>query len=680
MRSVRTLLLGGAVVGVVVVGLAPAASAHASLVRSDPPDNAVLASPPGQVRLRFDEAVSRVYTSARVLDVRGRTVPLPASPPMPTERLMVLPLPSLSDGVYTVTWTALSQDDGHVTHGSIVFRIGTGAIPTRHQTDAAALSNLAPPEAVLRWINLSLLAGLIGALAVSLIVLRAGSRRAADPGGHSPPWTSAGPWSGREMNSTKILRSARRRVLQLALWCCWLSLAAGMGLLIWQAAALRSSLPEGTTLSRALWTVAASTSFGRLWLIRQSLLLALVWPLLALYRAEGAPYRAPDSSYRFDAALSVAVVVALCVAHAMGSHAAALPRDSGMAVAADAGHLLAAGGWVGGLIALSVGLLPLIRRDRADFTALVRACWGPFSLMAAVSVGVLAGTGLYSAGRHVASVDASLTTLYGRTLLTKVGLVIVVGVFGLLNSVMIHPRLSAPLARLLHRPRGWTAIRASRLPVLVVIEGGFGVMVLLASGVLTSAPPARVPQYAPAPQPTPLTLTRNVDDMLVTFSAKPNRPGPNVFTVTAASARRPALAPIKAILLHLTWQGEAGERVLVPMRKGEREEWRVGGNYFTRSGEWQVDVLVERGGTADRVARFGWAVSPLTPGRRVIVSDRPLEPILTRVALGVLLMLLVLGVASVIRSRRRRLSLGWDPGMTLHAGTGEAKATSEHVR
>jgi copper transport protein len=45
-----------------------------------------------------------------------------------------------------------------------------------------------------------------------------------------------------------------------------------------------------------------------------------------------------------------------------------------------------------------------------------------FSGLAVLSVAMLAITGLYSAGVGVASPNALITTLYGRTLLVKTGL------------------------------------------------------------------------------------------------------------------------------------------------------------------------------------------------------------------------------------------------------------------
>ena len=45
--------------------------AHASLVRSDPQDNAILATAPSEIRMWFNEEISPEFSSARLLNING---------------------------------------------------------------------------------------------------------------------------------------------------------------------------------------------------------------------------------------------------------------------------------------------------------------------------------------------------------------------------------------------------------------------------------------------------------------------------------------------------------------------------------------------------------------------------------------------------------------------------------
>ena len=100
-----------------LASIAPA-RAHATLVASDPPDGAVMAAPPAQLVLGFNEPVSplvlrliRPDGSAAVLDATAR------------DASIAVPLPALGQGTHVLSWRAVSLD-GHPVGGSVVFSVG----------------------------------------------------------------------------------------------------------------------------------------------------------------------------------------------------------------------------------------------------------------------------------------------------------------------------------------------------------------------------------------------------------------------------------------------------------------------------------------------------------------------------------------------------------------------------
>jgi copper transport protein len=648
-------------IAALVLGPAPSASAHATLVRSEPADNAVVPTAPGRILLWFGEPVSPEFTDAEVVDLEGREVRLPGPPTLLGTSLLAAPLPSLPNGVYSVEWRALSPGDGHATTGSLVFRVGAGGpSPGRRAGEApSAAESAEAPEVALRWLNVSLLMAVVGGLAVSILVLD--------------------PKRGRRMPSVHpgvlaIRRGALRRVLRWTHVSCWLAVGAGAALLGWQAGSLGRTLPD-PGFADAVRALATRTRWGEIWLVREGLLVAAAWSI-------GLLRRQPDD--RWNTGRAALLVLGATVAQAFSSHAAALPNNTTIAVAAHAVHLLAAGVWVGGLAALAVGLLPMIRRHRVELASIARTCLGTFSRVAAVSVGILAATGLYSAGREVVSVHAGATTLYGRTLVAKSVLLLGAGGLGLLNSALLHPRLAASVARLLRRPAGWTPVSMKRLPSLVIAEVAVGVVATMAVGVLTSAPPARTPRPS-AFEPTPVRITRAVDDLLVTFGAQPNRPGENLFTVSVASTRRPPLALVRGVTLRLEGSRDTGRATNLTMREDEPGSFRAGGDFLDRPGNWSVQVLITRGGKADRTTSFDWSVSPLGPNTRP-GSDRPLGPPLT-VAAGVVLAITLVGAgASSLRRKRGGIapSAGRRAGARpdrarIQAATDEPRMVAERV-
>lgn len=631
-----------AILALAATGLVtPLVLAHAGLVRSEPADGSVLAQAPRELRLWFDEPISTDFSSVRLLDSNNRPVELGAVRADPADpNLLVVALPDLAEGVYSVLWQVLSESDGHFSRGIIVLGVGEGA-DLSAGVEAGPESAPPPAEVALRWLNFSALATLVGAVSVVYLILVPAARSTA------------------VARSTALaLHGAQGRILGWARWGSLLALAVGLGLLGWQAATLLESLPERASLWDAAWQVLGRTRWGRLWLVRQTLLLALGASLFGLRAALArpkSPGRRPppevDRGRRPAVAITGLLLLALLAVQALTGHASAAGPHSALAVVADTLHLLAASWWAGGLLALAIGLAPwLQQQDRAGFRALVTAGWGPFSRLAALSVGLLMTTGLYSAGRQVASIDALITSLYGQALLGKTGLMLGAGALGLLNSMLLHPRVAAPLARLLGRRPGWTPLSLRRLPALVLAEAGLGLLVLLATGLITASPPPRGLRFRPAAD-VPAALTQTVDDVLVTLSTKPNRPGQNVFTVFATSTRRPAPAEIMRVIVRFTYLGEDLGTVSAVADEIEPGRYMLGGSYLSLAGDWRIDVVVRRRGIEDSVAHFDWTVVPAGSSRPVLVSDRPLAPLLTLAAAVGLLAILAVVAASLAAGR-----------------------------
>src|SRR5215470_15626667 len=116
-RAVRNLLRGAALglgAAAAMLLFTQPASAHADLVRSDPPDGSVLAHAPGVARLWFSETISPKFSSARVVDHTGATIAgsrVQAGSGDPTQ--LTVELPNLGTGTYGLVWRALAEDDGH---------------------------------------------------------------------------------------------------------------------------------------------------------------------------------------------------------------------------------------------------------------------------------------------------------------------------------------------------------------------------------------------------------------------------------------------------------------------------------------------------------------------------------------------------------------------------------------
>src|SRR5262252_3491135 len=300
LRRSAALILGA---GAAMLLLAQPASAHADLVRSDPPNGSVLAHAPSVARLWFSEEISPEFSSARVVDrtgavIAGSRAQVAGGDP----RQLTVALPRLGRGTYGLVWRVLAEDDGHATSGVVVFTVGgaaaaAGTIPAAASVGVAG-TTATPGGVLLRWLGLCALAGLVGCLAVAGPVL--GRARAA-----SAPDTVAA-----------AAQLARRRLLAVAAGCA--AAAAAVGVMTLAEEGRRAvGAGAGRTLGPAVSELLTGTRWGHLWLAREAALVALVAAILGIRsRVDGPPAR---RSAVWPVSAAALVLVVACV-EGLGSH------------------------------------------------------------------------------------------------------------------------------------------------------------------------------------------------------------------------------------------------------------------------------------------------------------------------------------------------------------------------
>lgn len=115
-------LLGSS--AVVLLGFSPLqAWAHAHLLDTEPPANAVIAQAPKQLRLRFSEPIEKKFVR---LQIKVAQQPLALTPDSvqwdANGKTMLVNLPDSPQGVYQVQWSILARD-GHPGKGQYNFTV-----------------------------------------------------------------------------------------------------------------------------------------------------------------------------------------------------------------------------------------------------------------------------------------------------------------------------------------------------------------------------------------------------------------------------------------------------------------------------------------------------------------------------------------------------------------------------
>jgi putative copper resistance protein D len=157
----------------------------------------------------------------------------------------------------------------------------------------------------------------------------------------------------------------------------------------------------------------------------------------------------------------------------------------GFHVTADGAHLLAAGAWLGGLLALGYVLMLAQRVPSEEHTAHAVATLVRFSRMGYAAVAILISSGLINAWLLVGSPERWIATPYGQLLLVKLCRLACMLVLAAQNRFRLVPALASPKGGPLQAQSPLRVLRQN-----VLGEQILGLAIVVIVGWLGTLPPA----------------------------------------------------------------------------------------------------------------------------------------------------------------------------------------------
>jgi putative copper export protein len=504
------------------------------------------------VRLTFSENLNAGTSRAVVVDTANRQVDDKNSAVNAANaHEMDVGLPLLKAGTYVVAWRAQSADDGHITSGSFIFRIArpdgsvpplpaklpTGNFPGAGGSNAGTVDGPAIAQAIATWLALLLMTLWVGGLCWETWILAPGSTHDADL-------------------SAAAARAARR-FRRLAPWLLALILVADVGIILAQGAELAGDW-SGLFAPPLLRAILFGSRFGTFWWMRQIVAAAALLLVLAATRNGWQTRQAPDAAAAADAPaaasesdtanaipdwrrevlavfrsvpalparfargwqrlrwlgrLKLALGAALLVAFALSGHASAVPATQfGYAIGVDLLHLVCEAAWIGGILYISLVLLPAtgglapVQRARLLARGLPQ-----FSAVAIVGAFVLAATGSLNTTIHLTSVQQFLTTAYGRILAVKIELFLIIVAISAFHAFVLRPRL----ARLLAAEAAKTVPSAEKRQASALVSaGGTPATAAAAHDAREASAPGRHPVEQTTFSPVARRLSERLEDWL----------------------------------------------------------------------------------------------------------------------------------------------------------------------
>ena len=370
-----------------LLGSAGAASAHASLIRVDPADGAVVATAPRSFSLTFNEPTAPLVL--KLVRPDGSAIPLDRF--VLRDATLEIEAPAdLAGGTYVLSWRVISED-GHPVGGSAVFSIGA---PSAGGAPIATEAIDWPVRIAIWAVRIAVYAGLFLGVG-GVFFLR---------------------WIG----GPRPISSPLRAILLLGVAASALSIGLqGLDAL---------DLPLSALSQPSVWTTGWSTSYG-------------VTAAIA-----GASILIAFSALRYDFSigkiLSALALLGVGAALAASGHASAA-RPQWVTRPAVFLHGVGIAFWAGSLAPLGAALTSRTPEAAAILRHFSRAI--PFAVLPLIAAGVLLAV------TQLRSLEALWTTAYGRVLTVKLLLLALLFGFAVVNRFRLTERSERGDARAVHR-------------------------------------------------------------------------------------------------------------------------------------------------------------------------------------------------------------------------------------
>ncbi|UHP09514.1 copper resistance protein CopC [Listeria marthii] len=497
-------------------------SAHAYLENSNPADQSHIKTAPEKVTLVFNEEIEADFPLIEVKDSSGKRVETGKTAVSKKNNHMVeASLPAdLKDDVYSVSWRVVSAD-GHAVTGVISFKLGdTKATFQAYEVPSSGADvQISSVQKAILYIGFSLF---IGMLLFGL-----------------------GLYPRQEPLTEKIAGRLKK--------IAWLALVfLGVALLI--QLFVQTSITTGVSIWESFQpsqlTAFLATKTGYMWISE-----FVVWFVLAIFTI--IMFRKNKQSSWFALLTETALIGYLIFAKAQNGHAAA-SADKIVSITADMLHMIAASVWVGGILVL---LFVLPRTGKA------REIWSRFAIVAIIAVASILVSGLLMAVMNIGQMANLFTTNYGKMLLFKIGLFLLMALLGLGHYIYLK-------------------IQNKKIPFkTILVELIIGTIILVVASVLTNVqtPPP------PAPKAFDETIAADGEPAKINLRVEPATVGQNQFIITFTSADGAAKTDFEQVTV-TTKSTKTDEKSTFQAKLANDTQYFAEGLYINQTGKWEITV------------------------------------------------------------------------------------------
>ena len=604
--AAAAVVVGAAAAALLAASVGPAA-AHPFTDETIPARFSSAPVGTSEVIVRYSESVEIGHSSLEVFDGEGARVDNGDTAYYGDgDTALVVTTPPLGEGTYTVASKVLSRVDGHLVPSAFVFGVGDVVLekPAGAGRELGIGDLVFFDQAGARFPGLAGQTVVLGAVISSLLVWAGVARRHAD-GGYGV--------SGEGGGLAAAVHSRTMTLVGIGLVAV---LASNMIMLAVQMVALDA--PAGDVLQ---------TSFGATWIVRMGVTAALIGAWFAAERR--------SSASALGMLPLLALSLALIATTTMMGHGTASGEPA--AVALDYLHNLVAAAWIGGVAYLAFALLPALRgrggaggdAGSRDTGALMLAAIPRFTVVAAVSIGIVVVSGPLLMWILDGDIGEVAGSTYGRLIMAKVALAL-----AMVGIAAHHHRVAAAAAAALRKGRRFDLL--GRIGPGLRAEAAVGMALIGAVALLSNSTlpdgefqdggaAAAAAAEGAAPAYAGLSAVEYTDAAAFGVEVRPFAPGPNTVRVAVAGHDGSPLGDVEGVKVKVSNPLRGISPIEVPVRAesgagadgGGEAEGGSGGieNYaadvsFGFPGRWQLEIEAVRSGSASESLAMDLLVKP----------------------------------------------------------------------
>jgi copper transport protein len=522
----------------------------------------------------------------------------------------------IKDGVYSVSWLTLSLDDGHVAKGTYVVGVGNFTDSQTVPKNASQQKDLFTP--ILAIIKAPIIIGevcILGFVFSQLYLWKDLNRIGLGSAIH-------------------LLSKAKMRTLITTSSIVMIALSTSY--FLFQAAVLTEN---DSSYFDYLSMLFFDTNNGIVWLLRIICCVTLL--SLVHFYSKIAPKNSGDISTSYTRSTIVLWILLLTIGifiavNSSISHSSSVESWSQIGIFTDFVHTVVVSIWIGGLTYISYVFFPNITYVTKIISDNVQAVsiqqisvellmLARFSILATISIAIISITGLFLAWLHILTIDELLVSDYGRTLIVKLSIALLVIIFGGYHQFWINRIFNLCYVERNYGEKPNIKKPRFKLPASVKstikIEAILMLFILAAASLLTvTSPPSQDHQMIHAgtsdnqvssDMNSNFVQTLEIQGVPISIHISPFVVGFNNFTVNFLGENQ-NVTKVSNVFIEFKKADLSLSAINAKLESSNDTAYSTFGGYLSQPGEWDLKITVQRSGSYDLNYRLGLIVNKLT--------------------------------------------------------------------